>query len=406
MRITGIAAAVVLFAAACGGQESRSPEPVVRLPGPVTQGRVSLEQALGLPAGERRLLPLPLSPAEIGQMLWAGLGTIDPRAGLRMAPAQAAQYPVQLYAVTESGAFGYDAAGHNLRRIQSGDVRGRLSTAALGQDITASAPCSILVAGYTRALMAAYGPKARTYLLLEAGHVAQNIQLQAAAMGLATSEIGAFDAKGVARLCRLPKNVEPLLIICAGHPAAEIAPEEQADEPPPAGPKRALMVIASGKFRDEEMFDTQYVLERARIETVVASAFIGPARGILGRRTEATVLLQDVDVGDYDAIVFVGGSGSRQYFTDPLVLDMARRAAEQKKVVAAVSTAPAILANAGLLGGIRATAFPTEKHLLQNAGAIYTGEEVERAGNIITARGPETARHFARAIVEALERRD
>jgi len=397
---------LLLPAAACFGQETTRPiSDTVVLPRPIEQGQVSLEQLLGMHTGDLSMSAVPLSLKQTGQMLWAGAGAAGQRAGLRMVPVETAQYPLRLYAVNESGVFAYDPDEHNLERINSEDIRGRLVTAALGRKIISDAPCSIVLAAFTRGLRATYGPKAETYLLLEAGHIARNIQLQATAMGLVTAEVGSFDTGGVSRLCRLPKNVEPLLIICAGRPTGDRS-LEQADEPVRKTPKRVLMIVASEKFRDEEMFHTQYALERAQFQTSVASTVLGEVRGMLGGRAEATVLLQNIDVGAYDAIVFVGGSAAQRYFTDPIALDIARRAAALKKVVAAISTAPTILANAGLLAGVRVTAFPTERQVLRDAGAVYTGEAVERAGRIITARAPETARQFGRAIVEALERQD
>ena len=166
------------------------------------------------------------------------------------------------------------------------------------------------------------------------------------------------------------------------------------------------MIIAHKNFRDEELFETRGALAEAGVETVVASTKRGLIRGMLGGRAEATVLLKDVFVNDYDAIIFVGGSGAKQYFNNRVALNIARQAEQQGKVLAAICIAPAILANAGVLDGVRATSFSSERVRLKKVGAVYTGSAVERDGLIITASGPRAARQFGEIIVETITNND
>jgi len=94
--------------------------------------------------------------------------------------------------------------------------------------------------------------------------------------------------------------------------------------------------------------------------------------------------------------------GAKEYFDSPVALGIAREAAHKRKVLAAICIAPTVLANAGVLNGVRATSFLSERDRLQQAGAIYTGVPVERAGLIITGSGPMAAVPFGQAIVDAL----
>ena len=145
------------------------------------------------------------------------------------------------------------------------------------------------------------------------------------------------------------------------------------------------------------------ILEMAGVQTDIASARRGIIRGMLGNMVEATVALNRVNADDYDAIVFVGGPGVEEYFDDPVAKNIARDAAGKRKVVAAISAAPTILANAGILMGRRATAFLSERDKLQQAGAIFiTSTPVERDRFIITCSGPAAAVQFGRAIAQAL----
>lgn len=170
--------------------------------------------------------------------------------------------------------------------------------------------------------------------------------------------------------------------------------------------KRIVMVIAHEKFRDEELLHTKDVLTRAGAEVKIASSAITPAVGMLGARVKPDMLLSQIDPTKYDAIIFVGGMGAERYFNDPTVLKLARDAYSIGKVVCAICIAPSILAIAGILNGKRATVWSGEKYInyLRTHGARYTAEAVTVDGRIITANGPQAAKKFGEAIVEALSK--
>ena len=124
---------------------------------------------------------------------------------------------------------------------------------------------------------------------------------------------------------------------------------------------------------------------------------------MLGGSIDARILLTQLRVDDYDAIIFIGGSGAAlEYFDNPVALNIAREAAQKRKVLAAISIAPSVLANAGVLVGTRATSYLSERARLVNAGAIYTGAPVEKDRFIITATNPMAAALFSQAILDAL----
>jgi protease I len=124
---------------------------------------------------------------------------------------------------------------------------------------------------------------------------------------------------------------------------------------------------------------------------------------MLGGLVASEAALDKVRVEDFDAVVFIGGPGAAEYFTDPAVLNIARGAAAGGKVIAAIDNAPAILANAGVLSGVRATGFLTQREVMRKGGAQYTGAPVERDGLVITAAGPLAVIPFAQTIVGAIK---
>lgn len=167
--------------------------------------------------------------------------------------------------------------------------------------------------------------------------------------------------------------------------------------------KRVLMIIAHSNFRDEELLETKRVLEDAECTVRVASTDTVPARGMFGAFVKPDMTLDRVAVDNYDAVIFVGGSGAEVYFNNPTAHLLAREAYEKKKVLGAICIAPCILANAGVLKGKTATVWNGRYVLLlEKKGAKYTGKNVEVDGKIVTANGPESAEEFGKAIVRAL----
>jgi len=374
---------------------------VVQLTEPKLQGSVSFEEALAKRRSVRQFSGQALKQAQISQLAWAGQGITEPKGGLRTAPSAGATYPIELYFATEEGLFVYQPQQHSLEQIVEQDIRNELATTASTPEAVANAACDIIVAGSARMLTTQFRDKARTFMLLEAGHIAQNIQLQAVCLDLGSVAIGDFDTKGIDRICRLSRDLEPVYIICVGYPAPEGA-TTTSPEQIGAGIKRAVLIVARENFRDEELFDTKRTLDAAGVETVIASSRIGIIRGMLGNTAEAKIPLNQLRVDDYNAIVFIGGTGAVEYFDNPIVLNIAREAAAKRKVVAAICIAPTVLANAGLLTGVRATSFLSERDRLVQAGAVYTGVPVERDRFIITASGPLAAVSFGQAIADAL----
>ncbi|PKP36126.1 MAG: nitroreductase, partial [Bacteroidetes bacterium HGW-Bacteroidetes-15] len=59
------------------------------------------------------------------------------------------------------------------------------------------------------------------YICMEAGHVAQNIHLQAVALGLGSVPVGAFDDDKIGEILGCKENEVPLYIIPVGFEAEE-----------------------------------------------------------------------------------------------------------------------------------------------------------------------------------------
>ncbi len=167
------------------------------------------------------------------------------------------------------------------------------------------------------------------------------------------------------------------------------------------GDKTILMVIAPEDFRDEELFEPKEIFEEKGAKVTIASTTTEIAKGMLGGTVKPDLKISAVNVGEYDAIVIVGGAGSKEYLWDDEELRaMVKEAYNKDKVLAAICLSPVVLAKAGVLDGKKATVFPDKEAIseLRNYGALYLDEEVVVSDNIITGKGPESAKEFASKI--------
>jgi SagB-type dehydrogenase family enzyme len=182
----------------------------------MTEGSTSLEEALARRRSVRAFSSEPLSDGEIGQLLWAAQG-ITAEGGRRTAPSAGALYPLELYALTSDGLWHYLPEDHALTRLADEDLRAGLQAAALDQDAVGAAPLVVVITGVFERTAAKYGPeRAPRYVLLEAGHAAHGLLLQAVALDLGAVPIGAFVDSEVARVLGLPADEAPLYLLPVG----------------------------------------------------------------------------------------------------------------------------------------------------------------------------------------------
>lgn len=191
---------------------------IEKLPPPRLEGPLSVEAALARRRSVREFGARPLGAAEIGQLAWAAQG-ITHGDGLRAAPSAGALYPLELYVATAGGLYRYDPREHGLRRLAAGDPRPALARAALDQDCVGEAPAVFAITAVVARTARRYGrERAARYAHLEAGHAAQNLLLEAVALGLGAVPVGAFDDAALAKALALPPREEPLYLVPVGLP--------------------------------------------------------------------------------------------------------------------------------------------------------------------------------------------
>jgi len=221
-RLIGAAAvitAALLSVLTCADavEEGGKAAGTIKLPPPITEGDFALNEALAARRSVRSFTDRQLTLAEIGQLCWAAQGMTSGR-GFRTAPSAGALYPLELYCVTGDGVFRYLPRGHALEAVAGEKVLGALGDAALGQVCVSGAPCVFVFSAVYARTSKKYGERAARYVHIEVGHAAQNLLLEAVALGLGGVPVGAFSDDRVAEVIGLPDDHAPLLLVPVGHP--------------------------------------------------------------------------------------------------------------------------------------------------------------------------------------------
>ena len=215
----------VLITGACidknqTGQNTRQ-EGDIMLPEPRTTGEISIEEAILHRRSVRRYTEEAITLNDLSQLLWAAQG-ITSEEGFRTAPSAGALYPLEVYVVAggvdglSDGVYRYRAEGHTLQRICDGDLRENLSECALKQTQITDAAVDIVFAAVFERSTAKYGERGVRYAYIEAGHAAQNVYLQAGALGLGVCAVGAFYEQEVSELLALSDDETPIYILTIG----------------------------------------------------------------------------------------------------------------------------------------------------------------------------------------------
>lgn len=189
------------------------------LPEPRLEGDVSLEEVLSKRRSVRDFSSQELSLENISQLLWAAQGITQKHTGFRTAPSAGALYPIEIFLVKKDGVFHYIPQGHKIVKLTSNDLRESLAKACLFQGFVADAPIDIVITAIYERTTVKYGERGIRYVHLEAGHVCQNILLQATALGLGAVPVGAFDDGHVRKIINLSGEYVPLYVVPVGYPA-------------------------------------------------------------------------------------------------------------------------------------------------------------------------------------------
>lgn len=160
----------------------------------------SLQETLQNRRSRRRYVPKPLSLENLAMLLWASQG-ISARSGnffFRTAPSAGALYPVETYLSLRdvegvpAGLYHFQPAEFVLERLQEGFIGDKVAAAALGQHFLASASVVFIWSAVLRRNFSKYGHRGLRYVMMDVGHICQNLLLAAEGLGLGACAVAAF----------------------------------------------------------------------------------------------------------------------------------------------------------------------------------------------------------------------
>jgi len=201
--------------------------PLVALPEHGAATRLSLEEAVLTRHSAPALALLPetertLRLRDVALLLGHAYGVRATAAGSRRPVASAgALYPLELYfhttAVDElaSGLYHFNAAGGHLRHLRAADLSDEIGE-ALDQSTLAydASVIFFITAAFERSTFK-YGERGYRFTLLEAGHVAQNMNLAANGLGLGCLSVGGFYDREIDAVLRLDGVTQSTLYMVA-----------------------------------------------------------------------------------------------------------------------------------------------------------------------------------------------
>jgi SagB-type dehydrogenase family enzyme len=197
--------------------------PTVSLPKPSLPEIESLWEILKKRRSRRRYTPEPLSPEELSTLLWAtqGISLYAPQYQFRTAPSAGALYPVETYLSihnvrdVEKGIYHFNVLDFAMEQINPGDYGDILARAALDQAMVAKGAVLFIWTAIVLRAMWKYRDRSIRYICMDAGHIAQNLQLATTALGLGCCPIGAFYDREVNEVIQVDGEEETTIYLAA-----------------------------------------------------------------------------------------------------------------------------------------------------------------------------------------------
>jgi SagB-type dehydrogenase family enzyme len=194
----------------------------VELDAPVLP-QATLDRVLRRRSSCRRFEPEPIELVELGTLLHGAYGVLDTvdlwgEFCERPVPSGGGLYPLELYVLAQrvrglaGGVYHYVPLGHRLEIVRPDSLPSHLTSEMfLGQPYLVNASAIIVIAAVVQRSLWKYEDRGYRYILLEAGHAAQNLNLCGEGLGLSSLNLGGFFDEDVMALLKLDPDREIVL---------------------------------------------------------------------------------------------------------------------------------------------------------------------------------------------------
>lgn len=166
-----------------------------------------------------------------------------------------------------------------------------------------------------------------------------------------------------------------------------------------------VAILVTDGFEQAELTEPRKALDQAGAATKIVSPNDGEVEGWqhydAGDRFPVDVRLDDASAADFDALLLPGGvANPDQLRMNPKAVEFVRAFFDYGKPVAAICHGPWTLIEARAVRGRRVTSWPSLKTDLENAGAIWSDEQVIVDDGLVTSRNPGDIPAFNAKMIE------
>jgi SagB-type dehydrogenase family enzyme len=195
----------------------------IPLPKPAFEKTESLWSILNQRRSRRRYTPEPISIETLASLLWATQGiTLSAREyQFRTAPSAGALYPVETYLAIHrvsglrQGIYHFNVLDFALEEIAQGSFGEHLIRAALDQAMAGRGAVLFIWTAIVLRSMWKYRNRCIRYIFMDVGHIAQNLQVAATAIGLGCCSMGAFYDDEINQILRVDGEGETAIYLAA-----------------------------------------------------------------------------------------------------------------------------------------------------------------------------------------------
>lgn len=171
--------------------------------------------------------------------------------------------------------------------------------------------------------------------------------------------------------------------------------------------RKALFIIPPERFNEDELNKPKDILTEGGIEVTVSSTTTGEITGDYSGKAISTEVYTSVDANNYDVVVVVGGSGTREYlWNDKTIIDYLKDAHKKNVIIAGICAGAVVIAKTGLLSNRTGTCYPIDFMInqLKENNVNYLEQDVVKHGDIITSNGPMGATAFGNTLLKLFEK--
>ncbi|KPL03113.1 MAG: glutamine amidotransferase [candidate division Zixibacteria bacterium SM23_73_2] len=167
---------------------------------------------------------------------------------------------------------------------------------------------------------------------------------------------------------------------------------------------KKIIILAENFYQELELWYPRLRMMEEGAEVKI----VAPEKGKTytsrhGNPVESDLSSAEVKIEEVDAVIIPGGFAPDLLRRDPKMVEMVKRAYQQKKIIAAICHAGWLLISAGIVKGKKLTSFFSIKDDMINAGANWVDKEVVVDGNLITSRKPDDLPAFCKKIIQTLK---